>query len=387
MKLGAALVRTVRPFFPELNAWLDALPDSRDQDCITYERRFLAWWGLALYLFQLGSRRQLDFDLEADGTCVLTNLNRLAQTDHSTRPVHDTLDHFLGHSRPAAFAALCPRLARRLLRMKALDPARLLGRYVLLIDGSGLLCWRRPHCDQCLVQRHKGGALYLHQVLEAKLLGPAGLVVSVGSEFIDNADREAAAGKGAEAFKQDCELKAFSRLAPKLRRALPQLRLVLAGDSLFACGRVLQLAQDNRWRYVLTFKEGHLPAVWAEFQRLLALCPRQRLERVTADGARQVYRWVRDLTYQDDEGRHWRFAAIECAETAADGAVTRFAWITDLYVSAKTVEEVAWKGGRYRWKIENEGFNRQKNSGLNLAHVYSTDPERWKAYLDCRSFG
>jgi hypothetical protein len=44
------------------------------------------------------------------------------------------------------------------------------------------------------------------------------------------------------------------------------------------------------------------------------------------------------------------------------------------------VEEIAQKGGRYRWKIENEGFNRQKNSGLNLAHVYSTDPEKWKVY-------
>ena len=46
----------------------------------------------------------------------------------------------------------------------------------------------------------------------------------------------------------------------------------------------------------------------------------------------------------------------------------------------KTVEEIAQKGGRDRWKVENEGFNRQKNSGLNLQHVYSTDPEKWKTY-------
>ncbi len=44
------------------------------------------------------------------------------------------------------------------------------------------------------------------------------------------------------------------------------------------------------------------------------------------------------------------------------------------------MEEIAQKGGRDRWKVENEGFNRQKNSGLNLAHVYSTDPEKWKVY-------
>ena len=36
-----------------------------------------------------------------------------------------------------------------------------------------------------------------------------------------------------------------------------------------------------------------------------------------------------------------------------------------------TVQEVATKGGRQRWHIENEAFNTQKNSGLNLEHVYS----------------
>jgi hypothetical protein len=51
-----------------------------------------------------------------------------------------------------------------------------------------------------------------------------------------------------------------------------------------------------------------------------------------------------------------------------------------LPVNRKTVVEIAQKGGRVRWKVENEGFNRQKNSGLNLEHVYSTDPEKWKSY-------
>lgn len=350
------------------------------QEAIVYERRFLAWWGIALYLFQLGSRRQLDFDLAAADTHVLANLNRLVNTDHDTRPVHDTLDHFLEHSKPEAFAGVRTQLVRRLVRSKVLDSARLHGALVLVVDGTGLLCWRRRHCDQCLTQRHAGGTLYLHKVLEAKLLGPAGVVLSVGSEFIENADVQAAAGKGAEQVKQDCELKAFSRLTPQLKKAFPQLRLVLAGDSLFACGRVLQLAKDNGWSYVLTFKEGHMPAVWAEFQQLLALCPNQRLERQGAAGVQQVYRWARGLSYQDDEGRQWQFNALQCVETLPGGVQTRFAWITCLFVSAKTVEDIAWKGGRYRWKIENEGFNRQKNSGLNLEHVYSTDPEKWKAY-------
>ena len=99
-----------------------------------------------------------------------------------------------------------------------------------------------------------------------------------------------------------------------------------------------------------------------------------------ADGTRQVYRWVHDLSYVDDQKRSWRFHALQCVETSPHGTVTHYAWVTRLPVSAKTVAEISQKGGRYRWKIENEGFNRQKNSGLNLEHAYSIDPEKMQAY-------
>src|SRR6202022_4220082 len=68
-----------------------------------------------------------------------------------------------------------------------------------------------------------------------------------------------------------------------------------------------------------------------------------------------------------------------CAEPTTD-KTQFFAGLTNLPVGKKTVEVIAQKGGRDRWKVENEGFNRQKNSGLNLEHVYSIDPEKWKAY-------
>jgi hypothetical protein len=80
------LVQTVRHFFPQLNRWLDQLPDSRVQEACTYSRRFLAWWGMALYVLQLGSRRQLDFELRDGGPAVLANLNRLAETEQTTLP-------------------------------------------------------------------------------------------------------------------------------------------------------------------------------------------------------------------------------------------------------------------------------------------------------------
>jgi hypothetical protein len=387
LKLGEGLVKTTRHFWPEFTAWLDDIPDSRFFPYVIYDKRFLVWWGISLYLFQLGSRRQLDFDLDTRDTQVLGNLNRLANTKQTTRPVHKTLHHYLGHSRPAAYAWLRSQMVRRLMRMKALDAGRLQGHFVVGVDGTTELVFRQRHCAHCLEFQHEGYTLYTHQVLEAKLLGPANLTLSIASEFIENSDQAAQSRSGdatqssgdAESRKQDCELAALSRLVPSLRRDFPQVRLCLSGDSLFACGRTLQLAKDHRLAYVLVFKEGHMPAVWADFQSLLRLCPQNALERTTPDGAHQVYRWVHDLSYQDHQGRTWKFTAIQCQETVA-AQTTTFAWITDLLVNARTVVDVATKGGRQRWHIENQGFNRQKNSGFNLEHAYCNNPELLKAY-------
>ena len=355
------------------------MPDARNQDAIIYHRRFLAWWGIALYLFQLRSRRQLDFALDADDTFVLDNLNRLAETEQTTRPVHDTLDYFLGGLTPPPLSALNVQMVRRLMRMKVLDSARLLGHWVVPVDGTGVLCFHRRHCPHCLVQKHGDTTLYLHQVLEAKLLGPAGVVLSIGTECIQNEDAGPVQTKSAEERKQDCELKAFERLAPHIKAAFPQAHLVISGDNLFACGRVLDICKSNEWNFVLVFKEGRMPALFGEYESLLRLHPQNCLERQDEDATR-VYRWVKDLWYEDSAKRRWTLHALECVETTKDSVTKRFVWLTRLPVSAKNVEAIAWKGGRYRWKMENEGFIRQKNSGLNLEHVYSTDPEKWKAY-------
>ncbi len=42
--------------------------------------------------------------------------------------------------------------------------------------------------------------------------------------------------------------------------------------------------------------------------------------------------------------------------------VQRFSWVTDLRVSKHTVSHLM-RGGRARWKIENETFNTLKNQG------------------------
>ncbi len=372
-------LRTVRHFFPQLSQWLDQLPDTRFQPLVDYHRRFLCWWGLMLFGLELGSRRSADNDLRDLELAVLHNLNHLADTDQQTLPVTKTLDHFIGHVGSPAFALLLRQHMQRLIRMKALDDFRFQGDFDVVVDGTGYLSFSHRHCPQCLTQKHASGTVvYLHPVLEAKLVTPTGLALSLASEFIENPPGRTPVDY--QEKKQDCELKAFDRLALTLKAGYPQLRLCLNLDGIYACGRTFALCQKHHWHFVVTFKPGRLPDLWREFQALLKLQPKQQLTSRLPDKTERVYRWVEQLPYRDSAQRDWVLGAIVCEEISPTGEKTTFAWLTNLAVNRESVIAIAEQVGRLRVKIENEGFNVQKNSGLNLEHVFSQNWDHAKAY-------
>lgn len=373
-------MKTVRHFWPEFSLWLGQLPDTRFQPMVIYDRKFLAWWGISLFALKLGSRRQLDFDLRDETTEVRGNINNLAGTNQETSPVHNTLEHFLGHVGWEAFAHLDVKMIRRLIRMRTLEKDRLESCYVVAADGTGVLAFSRRHCHRCLTQKHGDRTYYFHPVLEAKLLTESGLALSIGSEFIENPENGQGAEEDYEKIKQDCELKAFDRLALQIRTNYPRMPILMTSDSLFGCGRAIQLCKDYGFSYIFTFKPGRTPAAWEEFLALAKASPENTLKKELPDGTAQVYRWVNDFRYEDSEGRTHTFDAFMCEETSPDGQTTTFAWMTNRRVTAKNVVRLSMKGGRARSKIKNQGFNVQKNSGLNLEHAYSFDPGNWKAF-------
>ena len=336
------------------------MKDTRVQEACTYEGRYLVWTGLMLFLLKLGARRQLNFEL--DSPVALENLNRLSRCHHEKGAHHDTLNHFLGHVHPGEFAKLRHLMVDRLIRMKLLESARLLGYYLVIFDASEQLRFEQRHCEHCLTQEVHGQIQYYHPVLEGKLVTPEGLVFSIGTEFIENVDPGAT--------KQDCETKAFERLARRLKKDFPQLNLCLCLDALYAHGTVLDLCERYRWKYIIVFKEGSLPAVWQDYQALLPLCPENRKTHSPSPTCRQTFAWVDNLEYVDDQKRRHRFNAFQCREREGDEEGF-FAWITNFSIRADLVATLANRGGRCRWKIENEGFNTQKNGGFNLEHAYS----------------
>ena len=323
---------------------------------------------------KLGRLRQLDYELRDDQTEVLRNVNALAQTLQETLPVYGTLCHFLLHLGPVPLRGLRTRLIRTLIRRKVLDAYRLQEAFVIAVDGTGHVRFSRRHCPHCLTQTHGEKTCYYHQVLEAKLVTWSGLALSVASEFMDNRHLSTSQETNEEVRKQDCELKAFARLAEQLKTQYPQTPLCIAGDALAACGPVFQTCRENRWHFVVTFKERRLPALWREFQALLAACPQQVHVVQPQEGLTLEYRWINEMFYQDDRRRPHTFSAIQCRVHRADDCRT-FAWITNWRITPQNVDRIAQQGGRHRWMIENAGFNTQKNGGYELEHVYGHDED------------
>jgi hypothetical protein len=241
------LVRTIHHFFPELNTWIDQTDDPRSPPLVIYHQRFLLGWGLSLFLCKLSRRRQLDYQLNTDGPAVLDNLNRLAGTAQASRPVNQTLEYFLRKIGGGPLAAVRRQMVQRLIRMKALGAARRQGHFLVLIDGSGDRVFHSRHCEDCLRQRHGETTRYMHQVLEAKLLGPAATVISIATEFIDNRGTASVpAGASQERLKQDCELTALRRPLARMRAEYPRVRICLNNDGLYACGEGFQAAKDYK---------------------------------------------------------------------------------------------------------------------------------------------
>jgi hypothetical protein len=335
----------------------------------------LVFAGVLMYLCHLGARRRIGTLLRTGPSARKFELLFGAESF----PHGDTLGKLFRRLDPGQFQEVVCGLAETLIRSKVLYPHRLLDRYfVVAVDGTGHLYFQDRHCPHCLTQTHQGQTLYYHPVLEAKLVTPNGLAVSLMTEFIENPNENAT--------KQDCELAAFYRLARRLKLRFPRLPLLLTLDGLFAGGPTFQLCQQYGWALMVVLKDSDLPSVNAEFEALAKLQIENQLRfRTGKNGTiHQHYRWVDELSYLDSENREHLLSVLECRETKPGKkekeTTTTFKWITNLKLTRANVIPLAENGGRIRWKIENQGFNTQKNGGYGLEHAYSKNPNSVKIF-------
>ena len=199
-----------------------------------------------------------------------------------------------------------------------------------------------------------------HQMLSAALVHPDKReVIPLMPEPIIKQD-------GAD--KNDCERNAAKRLIAKLRQDYPHLKMIVTEDSLSANAPHIEVLQDHHRHYILGVKEGahaYLFEHVAAAERAGRGLSYDRAD--TKTGLRHRFRFVRDVPLHEAHG-DLRVNFLECWEWNRD-QVQHFSWVTDLRVNKGTVYQLM-RGGRARWRIENETFNTLKNQGYHFEHNY-----------------
>jgi hypothetical protein len=376
LALITSFMGTVHHFFGGFTQLFRPVHDPRHPSFTIYPLPAVCFAALLMFLCRLGSRRQINNLLRGNGP---SGAKFQALFGVETCPHGDTANVLFSRLLPDEVQEVICWIIETLIRNKVLDRYRLLGRYFTIsIDGTGRLVFSERHCPHCLTRTHHGQTTYYHPVLEAKLVTPDGFAFSIMTEFVENA--------GQNPTKQDCELKAFYRLAKRLKQRFPRLPTCVLLDGLFAGGPTFALCQKYRWKYFVVLQEDDLPSVHEEFEALLPLAPENHVRFLTGvqREIQQDFHWMNDIAYVDSEKRTHIIAVIACLETRpdADGnpKPTRFKWITNFTVKRNTVITLANEGGRLRWKIENEGFNVQKNGGYELEHAYTRNPIASKVF-------
>ena len=349
--------------------------DPRNPNKITYPLAGLAFAGVMMFLCRLEARRQIGLLLRNSPS--VDKFQALFGVEFF--PHGDTLNEAFSKLDPEQGQNVVCTMIKTLIRKKILYAYRLFDTYfVVSIDGTGTLTFSERHCPYCLTRTHNGKTLYYHNVLEAKLVTKNGFAFSLMTEFIEN--------PGENPTKQDCELKAFYRLAERLNKQFPRLPILLTMDGLFAGGPTFDLCKKYGWKFMIVLKDNDLSSVNEEFAALLKLQRGNRFYWRTGKNAeiRQNFRWTEDISYVDSESREHILSVIECRETKSnpkkEEKTTKFKWVTNYKVSANNVVTLANDGGRIRWKVENEGFNVQKNGGYGLEHAYTNNPTSAKIF-------
>ncbi len=352
--------------FPELFNWMREIEDCRKKKS-TYALSELLTACLAMFLFKTESRNGLN-NLRED-LRFKKNYKRLFKM---ALPHMDTVDNVIRLIKTEPLESLKQKMVSVLIRRKVFHKQRYKGRwYRVAIDATGVTSYEQQHCDQCLHKTSKNGCTtWFHTVLEARLVTPNGFSISLLSEWIENPS-------GKHYDKQDCERKAFARLAARLKQDFPRLPILILADGLYPYEGFFTVCENNHWHYIVTFKEGNLPSIWKETRELQNEQTenhyREFITRADNNTEERHYRWVSGMDYHG-HSLNW----LECKETItknrpqkeSEETHSTFTHITDLPINENHIVTTS-RTGRLRWKIENEGFNTLKNGGYEMEHKYS----------------
>lgn len=328
----------------------------------------------AVAMFQLKSPSMLQFDKEAhdDGSPIQANLKTLYRLD--TVPSDTQMRTLLDKVHPKNLRCAFTKIFSLLQSSKMLSQFVFYqNKFLFAMDGTGYFSSSTIHCNSCCVKKHQNGSVtYYHQALAGVFIHPnQKAVIPCCPEPIIVQDG---------ASKNDCERNASERLLKDLRREHPHLDIIVTEDSLSSNGPHIKTLKALNFSFILGAKPGDHVSLY------------EHLSTRQDDGL------LNSRYSKEEKGLHYQYSwanKVPLNATHPDciinflelivtnlvtGKQTVFSWVTDLTLDKSSVEIIA-KGGRARWKIENETFNTLKNQNYEFEHNFGHGAENLSVNL------
>ena len=237
------------------------------------------------------------------------------------------------------------------------------GYYLLALDGTEYFSSHEIHCPQCCEKHHADGTVtYHHQLLGAAIVCPGHKeVIPLMPEPIFKQDGET---------KNDCERNALKRFLPKFRQDHPHLQVIATLDALYANAPVIRDLRKNFVEWIIRVKQDGNKFLFKQVEQLARQGLTEEFEGVDSDGVFRHYRLAHNVPL-NESNTDVRVDFLDVEEPIGGDAWRHSTFILEPLLGLCRPQAERWmKGGRSRWKIENETFNTLKNQGYHLEHNF-----------------
>jgi hypothetical protein len=340
--------------FASLRSGFEKIPDHRGRKCpISLPDALMS----AFAMFSLKDPSLLAFEHRRNDE-NMRNLFGIAHVpcDTHMREILDPLD-------PQQLRPSFHDVFRQLQRGKALESFVFYqGCYLLSLDGTGYFSSSSIHCDSCLekVNKQTGEVTYHHQMLAGVIMHPEHReVIPLAPEAIQKQDGN---------DKNDCERNASKRMLRQIRKAHPHLKLIVVEDGLASNAPHIRELMTLGMHYILGAKPGDHSFL---LDQVLAAYEADRVTTISwtnQAGHSCEICFVNDVLL-NESNQDLRVNWLQYMEFGAEGQEKSFTWVTDLPITRHNARWLV-RGGRCRWKIENETFNTLKNQGYHYEHNF-----------------
>ncbi len=317
----------------------------------------------AFAMFSLKDPSLLAFDERRKDDGCLMNLQSVYGIDRV--PCDTTMREIIDPVNPKDFSRSFKTVFSKLQRGGALSPMKYIqGHYLLSVDGTGFFSSPKLNSEACLEKKDKAtGKItgYYQQLLGASIVHPDFKeVIPLMPEMIVKQDGVA---------KNDCERNACKRFFVQLRKDHPHLPLCVIEDALSSNVPHIKSLEKHKLRYILGVKPGDHAFLFdyvnsdsqkeqvTEFE-----CLDEKDTQIT-----HSYRFINNVPL-NKSNQDVRVNFTEYWEKSKK-KIKHFTWITDFEITQENAYEIM-RGGRVRWKIENETFNTLKNQGYHFGHNF-----------------